>query len=297
MKKLRKLIVWDGNNLVRRMAPTMMRLKSGMEHTGAIHGSLRSILGTYAQYRPQEVCVVFDGSGARRAKQKIYAEYKANRPTTQDHQTTQQLNAVRDILVAAGVCTLQKANVDADDIIGALACLPDRNVLIVSNDKDFLQCVGKNCKALRSLGGAPELWGLRQVVERYSIQPSQMADYLALCGDGVDNIPGLKGCGPVTAALWLKQYGSLREIVKHREELGTSWSARIRAQAADLRTFQRLTTLDTSVIGPNAMQRIVPRLVPGPYMERLIPLCARYGLAWAQRWFQTHPHSISYIQR
>jgi DNA polymerase-1 len=287
---VRKLMIWDGNNLFHRSAGNkgLMRLTHKGRPTGAIHGTVKSIISDIQTFKPDEVAVVFDGSGARVQKQKIYAGYKAQRSSNMDDALHHQMDVARDILRAAGICVLQKAGVDADDAIGALATLPNRSVLVVSNDKDFLQLVGSNCSTIRNRGNGPELWNTKRVREHYGIKPTQIADYLALCGDSIDGIPGLKGCGPVLAVKLLKRWGSLRAVVENRAKLQPRWKAAVTAQREDLRKFYKLTRLDTKVVSSRAMQNIVPRLVPGKYSADINALCEAHGLVWLNKWFQAH---------
>jgi DNA polymerase-1 len=195
---------------------------------------------------------------------------------------------VRDLLKAAGICVLQKAGVDADDAIAALACIPNRSVLIVSNDKDFLQLVGPSCSVIRNRGEGPELWDTQRVQQHYGLEPSQIADFLALCGDTVDGIPGLQGCGPKNATEMLQEWGTLRAIIENRSKLPERWRNAVNKQRRELRTFYKLTLLDTSVISANAMQHIIPRLTPGNYTSDLRTICEANGLVWLTKWFAAH---------
>jgi DNA polymerase I len=294
MTEIKKLMIWDGNNVFRRVAgfKGLARLSYNGRLTGAIHGTIKSIVSDIETYRPDECAIVFDGAGARISKQKIYAGYKAHRVSSMPDELHHQMIAVRDILKAAGLCVLQKSGVDADDAIGALAQLPKRSTLINSNDKDFLQSVTTSCSQIRNLGQGPELWDVEKVLRRWNIRPDQVADYLALCGDSVDGIPGLAGCGPVTARELLGQYESLQGIVKNRNVLPEKWKKAVNKQKDELHAFYRLTKLDTSVISDNALQTIIPRLRPKEYSKELIPLCTSNGLVWIQKWFASHRPTV-----
>lgn len=288
--KLKKLMLWDGNNLFRRVAGNkgLAKLTYRGKPTGAIHGTVKSIVTDIQLYRPDEVAIVFDGSGARTSKQVIYAGYKANRASSMDDSLHQQMITTIEVLKAAGLCVLQKAGVDADDALGALAKIPGRSILIQSNDKDFLQMVNDRCSTIRNRGNGPEVWDTRRVIEHYGLKPRQISDYLALCGDAIDGIPGLAGCGDVYATELLQTHGSLEAIIKNRNRLPPRWSKAVNKQREELLKFHRLTKLDTSVISPTAMQNIMPRLVPGKYSSALEGLCANNGLVWLGKWFSAH---------
>ncbi len=296
MTKRRKLMIWDGNNVFRRVAgfKGLARLSYRGRLTGAIHGTIKSILSDIEAYTPDECVVVFDGAGATRVKQLVYAGYKAHRATSSmPEELHHQMIAVRDILKAAGLCVLQKAGVDADDAVGALAKIPGRSTLIMSNDKDFLQSCNEQCSQIRNLGQGPELWDVDTLMRRWKIRPNQVADYLALCGDGVDGIPGLRGCGTMNARLLLERYGSLKALLAQRHTLSDNWRKAVNKQYNELKTFYKLTRLDTSVISDQAMQSIMPRLKPAPYSNELTPLCAANGLVWVQKWFAAHRPTVT----
>jgi DNA polymerase-1 len=291
---MKKLMIWDGNNLFRRSAGNkgLAKLTFKGRPTGAIHGTVKSIVTDIQSFKPDECAVVFDGSGARAVKQKVYAGFKAQRQSSMDESLHHQMIITRDILRAAGICVLQKPGVDADDAIGALAALPKRSVLVMSNDKDFLQTLSNTCSQIRNLGNGPELWDLRKLHEMWQLEPKQVADYLALCGDTIDGIPGLKGCGPVNALEFLHEWGSIRALVENRKKLPDRWRKAVEAQREELRLFYKLTKLDTSVISPNAMEAIVPRLTPGKYSPELKTICETHGLTWLQKWFLSHRPSV-----
>ena len=283
-------MIWDGNNLFRRNAGNkgLANLKFNGRTTGAIHGTIKSIVTDIQTYKPDECAVVFDGNGAKSRKQRIYAGYKANRSSSMDDDLQQQLNITIDILRAAGICTLQKAGIDADDAIGALASIPKRSVLIMSADKDFLQLVSPTCSQIRIRGEGPELWTEQTVKDKMQVYPSQISDYLALCGDAVDGIPGLRGCGPKNAIQLLKDWDCLEKIIRHYYELPPKWKYAVEIQRDELRTFHRLTKLDTSVISATAMASIIPRLTPQKYSNDLSKHCEMNGLVWLQKWFLSH---------
>ena len=292
-KTIEKLMIWDGNNHFRRCAGNkgLMRLTFKGKPTGAIHGTIKRILTDIQAFKPTECAVVFDGAGARVEKQKVYEGYKAHRTNGMDESLHYQMNVTRDILRAAGICVLQKPGVDADDAIGALASLKHRSILVNSNDKDFLSLVNDWCSQIRDRGNGPEVWTAASVRDHYGIEPHQIPDYLALCGDGVDGIPGLSGCGPVNAGELLREWGSLREIVVNRKQI-PKWNKKLAKQRDELKAFLQLTTLDTSVISDAAMQNIIPRLKPGKYSPELTTLCETHGLHWLLKWFLAHRPSV-----
>jgi DNA polymerase-1 len=131
-------------------------------------------------------------------------------------------------------------------------------VLIVSSDKDFAQIVGDRIQILLPPPSANPRLGWRRldaaaVRERFGVPPGQIADYLALVGDTSDNIPGLDGVGPKTAARWLERFGSLDAVLAHAQEVEPERFRPALAAAADrLRLNLRLTTLNLALIPPTA---------------------------------------------
>lgn len=293
-KRYRKLMTWDGNNVFRRCAGNkgLARLTFKGKPTGAIHGTVKEIITDIQQFKPDECVVVFDGQGARAGKQEIYAGYKAHRMSSMDEVLYNQMQITIQILRAAGICVLHKGGVDGDDVLGALVKkVPDRVFLVKSNDKDMLQLVGDNCNQIRNLGSGPEIWTADTVLEKYGIVPALIPDYLALCGDGIDGIPGLPGCGPVNARELLQEWGSLKEIVLNRKDI-PKWRKKLTAERDNLKKFLQLTRLDTSVISDSALQTMMPRFTPGKYSPELGNLLELHGLKWLRTWFGAHKPTV-----
>jgi DNA polymerase-1 len=151
--------------------------------------------------------------------------------------------------------------VESDDLLAAEAAALARqghDVLIVSSDKDFAQLVGDRIQILLPPPSANPRLGWRRldaaaVRERFGVPPGQIADYLALVGDTSDNIPGLDGVGPKTAARWLERFGSLDGVLAHAGEAEPERFRLALAAAADrLRLNLRLTTLNLEVTAPSA---------------------------------------------
>lgn len=278
----RKLLLVDGNNLVRRMdsVPAFQRLSYKGQPTGAIHASVDNLLTTIDTVQPDEVAVVFDGIGAKEKKASThYAGYKAHRGSMADT-TAGQMNATRDILRAAGVFVFQQPTVDADDVIGTLSRIhltlkqePTRSVMIYSNDKDFFQLVNDYTCVMRP---KYEFWYTPQVCAEFGVaHPRYVADYLAIVGDSVDGIPGLPGVGPKTAKEWLQQHKCVDDLIDGYE--GPK-RALIDENSDLLQSFLKLTRIRRMMFTAAQMAQIVPKLTPGPCSDRLLPLLRQHGL-------------------
>lgn len=280
--------------MFRRQAanPKLARLSYRGQTTGAIHGTVKSILSDLVTYKPDGIVVVFDGKGARAEKQKIYAGFKANRMSSMTDDLHQQLLITVDILRHAGILVMHKPGVDADDVIGALASIDGWMKLIRSNDKDFFSTLGPTCRQLRMTDAGDVVWTAAKLIKEWGIKPSQVPDYLALKGDGVDGIPGLRNCGSVGAVKLLAEYGCLKNIVQRRAELPEKLRKQVEAQKDELRTFLHLTRLDKSVVSAKAMTTLLPRLKPSPYSKELLDLCQSNGLQWLSTWFSAHSPTV-----
>lgn len=296
------LIVWDGNNIFRRClaAPRFANLvDSKGKPSGGLYGTVTTILKHIDRWRPTHCIIAFDGADATAIKQKTFAGYKANRAallgdevqrqaltTTRmsDVELTQLLKTV-EFVDALGLKVYHSAELDADDIIGTVvkSGCSDRS-LIVSNDKDFMQLLGNGVKQLRN----DELIGAKDVKRQFGVYPNQIAEYLALCGDSVDGIPGLQGCGPKTAAYLLSEYGSIKGIAQSADP----WSVRLKAQKPDIIRFRKLTTINTAVLPKAEVEALVESAKPKAYKPTLTALIAKYGLGSVAAWVNSHPSSL-----
>lgn len=278
--RLRKLLIFDGNNMIRRMESikSFQRLSYKGQPTGIIHASVDAILRDIDASQPDEVAVVFDGLGVKEIKQRVYAGYKANRSSMIDA-TAGQMQITKEILRAAGIYCYQEPGHDADDIIGTFArmymrdtSIEPRSVLIRSNDKDFAQLVNKVTALWKPNG---EMWYTENVRWHFGVQkPAHVADYLAIVGDGVDGIPGLPNIGPVKAKEMLV-HGGIEDIIEHYD--GPNRKV-LDDNVDNLRKFYALTKINTRMLSPAALREIVPKLTPQPYNKRLWQLLHHNGL-------------------
>jgi DNA polymerase-1 len=185
----------------------------------------------------------------------IHPEYKAQREEMPEA-LAKQLPYVRSLTRALGCVGIELEGVESDDLLAAEAVALARaghEVLIVSSDKDFAQIVDERIKILLPPPTAnPKLgWQVRDaagVREKFGVPPAQIADYLALVGDTSDNIPGITGVGPKTAAKWLAEWGSLEGVIAHAAELQPErFRAAVASEADKLRRNLKLTTLNVAL--------------------------------------------------
>ena len=174
-------------------------------------------------YQPDYVGIVFDPPGAT-FRDKLFEKYKAQRQPMPDEMRV-QLPFVRRLCEAMRLPVLEVKGYEADDVIGTMAVKAGKHnleVLIVSNDKDMMQLVGKNVRTLRTGSGGLKgdiIVDEKKVEEILGVPPEKVVDYMALLGDTIDNIPGAKGIGEKGAAELIKKYGSVESALDHADEV------------------------------------------------------------------------------
>lgn len=174
-------------------------------------------------YEPQYIGIVFDPPGAT-FRDKLFEKYKAQRQPMPDEMRV-QIPLVRKLCQALRLPILEVQGFEADDVIGTVAVQAAKQgfeVLIVSNDKDMMQLVGKNIRTLKTASGgakADTLVDEEKVRELLGVSAEQVVDYMALLGDTVDNIPGAKGIGEKGAAELIQKYGSVEKALENAAEV------------------------------------------------------------------------------
>ncbi|MBI4622204.1 MAG: 5'-3' exonuclease [Verrucomicrobia bacterium] len=250
-----KWLLIDGFNLAYRCFHALPELtRADGFPTGALHGWVKSIWKLADQERPDSILVFFDLGGAQ-DRLALLPEYKAQRKEMPEA-LTRQIEPLKSLTRAMGLAGIEQDGVESDDLLAAEAVALARaghEVLIVSSDKDFAQIVGEKIKIMLPPPSAnPKLgWRLLDaegVREKFGVPPGKIADYLALVGDTSDNIPGVKGVGPKTAAKWLAEWGDLEGVLAHAAELEPERFRAVVAGAPDqLRLNRRLTTLNLAL--------------------------------------------------
>ena len=271
------LILVDGSSYLYRAFHALPALANSRgEPTGAVYGVINMLRKLLADYEPEEIAVVFDAKG-KTFRDDIYPEYKAHRPPMPD-ELASQIGPIHEIVRALGLALLQIEGVEADDVIGTLArqaARAGRDTLISTGDKDMAQLVDDHVHLVDTMKDAR--YDHAAVVERFGIEPGQVIDYLALMGDTSDNIPGVPGVGPKTAAKWLQQYGTLDNLVAHALEIPGKVGDSLRAALDQLPLARRLATIKCDVALPVA---------PGD-LKRAPPDAARLRALYAHLEFKT----------
>ena len=189
------------------------------EPTNAVYGFTGFLCNLLEQTASEHVAVAFDVSLSTSFRNEIYPEYKANRDPAPE-ELKRQFGWARSVAEAMGLQCYADPRYEADDLIGTLAeywRARGHPVCVVTADKDLAQLVGENdhwwdFSRNRKLNAG-------QLFEKFGVEPGQMADYLALTGDSVDNIPGVPGVGPKTASALLRHFGDLGSLYDRLDEV------------------------------------------------------------------------------
>ena len=255
------LVLVDGSSYLYRAFHAMPALaNSHGEPTGAVYGVVNMLRRLLADYGPDYMAVVFDAKG-KTFRDDIYPEYKAHRPPMPDELST-QIEPIHDIIRALGLPLIQIPGVEADDVIGTLAraaAAEGRDTVIATGDKDLAQLVDRHVRLVDTMKDA--IYDHDGVVAKFGVTPEQIVDYLALVGDTSDNIPGVPGVGPKTAAKWLQEYGSLDALVAHAGDVAGKAGERLRAALGNLPLARQLATIKSDVelpLAPTGLKRTAP---------------------------------------
>ncbi len=265
-----KWLLIDGFNLAYRCFFAIPELtRADGFPTNALHGWVKSIWKLEDQEKPAGTFVFFDLGGAQ-DRLALHPEYKAHREEMPEA-LEKQLPYVKRLTQAMGLVMVEQNGVESDDLLASQAVALARageDALVVSSDKDFAQIIGERVTVLLPPPTANPKLGWRHldaagVQEKFGVPPGQIADYLALVGDTSDNIRGIDGVGPKTAAKWLQAHGSLDAVMQHAAELEPARFREVVAASGDLlRRNLRLTTLNLAlpILPPTAGRAKLPEL-------------------------------------
>ena len=227
------------------------RINSKGMNTSAIMGFMNSLLDVIKREKPDHLAVCFDKGGSQE-RTEMFTEYKANRDETPEAIVI-AVPYIQKILEAMHIPVVVKAGFEADDIIGTLAKQAEKEnyqTFMVTPDKDFAQLVSENIFMYRParMGNGIEVWGIPEVQEKFEVErPEQVIDYLGMMGDSVDNIPGLPGVGDKTAKKFLKQFGSMENLLENLDQVEGKLKEKIEANK-DLGVLsKKLATIITDV--------------------------------------------------
>jgi DNA polymerase-1 len=249
----------DGSSYLYRAFHALPPLTNSRgEPTGAVLGVLNMLGKLLKEEPPDRIAVVFDAPG-RTFRDDLFDQYKAHRAPMPDDLRA-QIQPLLDAVAAMGLPVLRIGGVEADDVIGTLALRGAEagySVLISTGDKDMAQLVGPQVQLVNTMSNTRlDRVGVKV---KFDVFPEQIVDYLALVGDTSDNIPGVKGVGPKTAAKWLNQYHSLDALLAHAHEIPGKVGENLRNELAALELSRRLATIDTNLSLELTPDELTPR--------------------------------------
>ncbi len=219
MSPQKSFYIVDGNSLLYRAFYAIKGLstKTGFP-TNAIYGFYTMLNKLLEEKKPDYILVAFDVS-RKSFRNDIYRDYKAQRPPMPESLLV-QLPYIKKILRALNIATVELENYEADDIIGTLTYTANKegiNVVVVTGDKDLYQLI--NDKTLVYNPSKEEFFNREKTKEFIGVYPEEIPDFLALQGDPVDNIPGVKGIGKKTAAKLIEEFGSIENLIKNLDSI------------------------------------------------------------------------------
>jgi DNA polymerase I len=285
------VLLYDAYSLIYRAFYAIRSLTDPLgAPVNAIYGVTKMLGKMVADHDPSHHAAVFD-LGPPRKRLALLPEYKAHRPPTPPD-LDQQLPSIYEVLQAMRVPLVEQDGEEADDLIATLAVRAagaGYDVLIASNDKDFMQIVGPRIQLLRPNGKETTTVDPAGVRARFGVGPEQIVDFLSLLGDSVDNIPGAPGVGEKTAAQLLQTYGTLDKLLanvsdipkpKLRESLTTS--------AERLLANRQLIRLETNLPLPISLEALK---VQPPDTGALATLYRRFGFKSLLANLETRPEA------
>jgi DNA polymerase-1 len=248
-----RLLLLDGHSLAYRAffaLPVENFATTTGQPTNAVYGFTSMLINVLAQERPSHVAVAFD-LAAPTFRHETYAEYKATRSATPTD-FRGQIGLIRDVLTALAIPMVSAAGYEADDVIATLATGAERDgmdVLIVTGDRDAYQLVSDQVTVLMTRKGISDMTRFTPaaLLDKYGLTPAQYPDFAALRGDPSDNLPNIPGVGEKTAIKWVREFGSLDELVRRVDEVPGKAGDALRTHLAGVVRNRALTELVRTV--------------------------------------------------
>ena len=258
------VLIIDGHSMAFRafyaLPPENFVTATG-QHTNAVYGFVSMLTRLLETERPTHVAVAFDVS-RHSFRTEEYPEYKGTRDATPE-EFKGQVELIREVLDAMGIVSLSREGFEADDILATLAhraSADGSTVLIVSGDRDSFQTVTDNVTVLYPGTGPGDLRRMtpEAVEAKYGVPPHRYPEIAAIVGETSDNLPGVPGVGPKTAAQWINKYDGLDNLLARADEIGGKRGAALREHIDDVVRNRRLNRLLTDMdleVGPADLAR------------------------------------------
>ncbi len=246
---MNKLLLIDGHSVAYRAffaLPVEKFSTSTGQHTNAVYGFTSMLLNVLRDESPTHLAVAFDVS-RHSFRTDEYADYKATRAKSPE-EFRGQVELIKQVLDALNIVHVEKEGFEADDIIATLATAASADgyaVGIVTGDRDAMQLVDERVTVLYPRKGVSDLARMTPdaVEEKYLVRPARYPELAALVGETSDNLPGVPGVGPKTAAKWLAEYDGLDNLLVRSEQVKGKAGESLRAHLDDVRRNRRLNAL------------------------------------------------------
>ena len=216
------------------------------QHTNAVYGFTSMLINVLRDEQPTHLAVAFDVS-RKTFRSELYVDYKANRSTS-PAEFSGQVGLIKEVLDALNIVHVELDGFEADDIIATLATQAEAEglrVLICTGDRDTLQLVTDDVTVLYPRKGVSDLARMtpQAVEERYFVPPARYPELAALVGESSDNLPGVPGVGPKTAAKWITAYDGLENVIRQADSITGKAGESFRERIADVRRNRDLNAL------------------------------------------------------
>ena len=249
MSAPKKLLLIDGHSMAYRAfyALPVENFTTAMgQHTNAIYGFATMLISLIKEEKPTHVAVAFDVS-RKTFRSEIFPEYKANRASTPD-EFRSQMSYLHEFIDGCGIEHFQLEGYEADDLIATISKKAEKDgfeVLICTGDRDSFQLVNRKTTVLYPKRGVSDLARMtpEAVIEKYGMTPDQYPDFAALRGDPSDNLPSIPGVGEKTAAKWVVEYGSLKDLLSEVDKVGGKVGQALRDNIDNVIRNRELTQL------------------------------------------------------
>ena len=246
---IKRLLLIDGHSMAYRAffaLPAENFTTAQGQHTNAIYGFATMLISLLKDEKPTHVAVAFDVS-RKTFRTEIFPEYKANRAKTPD-EFRSQMSYLHDLVKGFGISQFEIEGYEADDIIATITKRAEKEgaeVLICTGDRDSFQLVTPQTTVLYPKRGVSEMARMTPdaVQEKYGMSSEQYPDFAALRGDPSDNLPSIPGVGEKTAAKWIVEYGSLKELLSKADSVGGKVGDSLRANIENVKRNRELTQL------------------------------------------------------
>jgi DNA polymerase-1 len=256
-----RLLVLDGHSMAFRAffaLPADKFSTANGQHTNAIHGFTSMLINLIKEQQPTHIAVAFDVSDETTHRKAEYSEYKGGRNET-PREMSGQIDLIDKVMHAWGIKTIKLPGYEADDILATLSVMGEKagyEVLLVTGDRDAFQLITDNVFVLYPRKGVSDIPRLdaAAIQEKYFVTPPQYSDLAALVGESSDNLPGVPGVGPKTAAKWINLYGGLEGVLEHLDAIGGKVGDALRENVEDVRRNRRLNRLHTDLELPVTLE-------------------------------------------